>query len=83
MFTLVCQDFGFRQDIVSIKKEGGQEFRSLEVRRKLIALKNGLNNKEHLPSQYLISTDLTFRKMYDSPRRYCTLGKEPRQTLGQ
>ena len=40
MFTLVCQDFGFCQDFVSIKKEGGQEFRSLEVRRKLIALKN-------------------------------------------
>ena len=36
---LICQDFGFCQDFVSIKKEGGQEFRSLEVRRKLIALK--------------------------------------------
>ena len=32
---LVCQDF------VAIKKEEGQEFRSLEVRRKLLALKNG------------------------------------------
>ena len=32
--TLVCQDF------VSIKKARGQKFRSLEVRRRLIALKN-------------------------------------------
>ena len=29
---LICQDFGFCQDFDSIKKEGGQEFRSLEVR---------------------------------------------------
>ena len=30
---LVCQDFGFCQDFVSMEKEGrGQEFRSLEVR---------------------------------------------------
>ena len=37
---LVCQDFGFCQDFVSIKKEEeGKKFRSLEVRRKLIALK--------------------------------------------
>ena len=35
----VCQDFGFFQDFVSMKKEG-KEFRPLEVRRKLIALKN-------------------------------------------
>ena len=32
------KDWCFCQDFVSIKKEG-QEFRSLEVRRKLIALK--------------------------------------------
>ena len=36
----VCKYFGFCQDFVSIKKEGWQEFRSLEVQRKLIALKN-------------------------------------------
>ena len=32
LFTLICQDFGFCQDFVSMEKEGGQEFRSLEVR---------------------------------------------------
>ena len=32
LFMLICQDLGFCQDFVSIKKEGGQEFRSLEVR---------------------------------------------------
>ena len=38
---LVCQEFGFCQDFVSMEKEEeeGQEFGSLEVRRKLIALK--------------------------------------------
>ena len=37
---LVCQDFDFCKDFVSIKKEvEGQEFRALEVQRKLIALK--------------------------------------------
>ena len=40
LFTLVCQDFGFSQHFVSKKKEEGKKFRSLEVRRKLIALKN-------------------------------------------
>jgi hypothetical protein len=39
LFTLVCQDFGFSQHFVSKKKEEGKKFRSLEVRRKLIALK--------------------------------------------
>ena len=33
----VCQDIGFCQDFVSIKKD--KKFRSLELRRKLIALK--------------------------------------------
>ena len=27
LFTLICQDFSFCQDFVSIKKEGGQEFK--------------------------------------------------------
>ena len=26
LFTLICQDFGFCQDFVSMEKEGGQEF---------------------------------------------------------
>ena len=42
LFHYVCQDFGFIQDLVSRQKEGrkeGQEFRSLEVQGKLIALK--------------------------------------------
>ena len=40
----VSQDFGFCQDFGLMEKEGrkeGRNFRSLEVRRKLIALKNG------------------------------------------
>ena len=49
---LVCQDFGFCQDFVSMEKEGGRRkdknFRSLEVRRKYIALKNCLNFKNRI-----------------------------------
>ena len=41
-FDLFVKIFGFCQDFVSIKKEG-QEFRSLEVRCKLIALKNSFH----------------------------------------
>ena len=43
---LVCKDFGICQDFVSMEKEEeeeGQEFRSLEVRCKLIALKHLAN----------------------------------------
>ena len=49
LFMLVCQDFDFCKDFVSIKKEGGgQQFRSLEVQRKLIALKKNTIKIENI-----------------------------------
>ena len=60
---LVCQDFVFFQDFVSMEKEG-QEFRSLEVRRKLIALK-----KETLNEVWFTALKVMLQFLY-SPCRW-------------